>query len=153
VVDGSWAGRPPYPPNRTNGSVYVSRLVGLGSGLPTRAEASRLGPRGVTSKLDQRWGTERTTQTNYRGAPKTGRISDMGRHRRRTFRSTTELSWSARVMTTIRSALRNMMPSSIHRHQATAQHEINHATAVVEQQKRETDLLAEQVWRAMGGHP
>jgi hypothetical protein len=56
-------------------------------------------------------------------------------------------------MTTMRSVIRSMLPSSIHRHQDAAQHEINNATAVVEQQKRETDLLAKQVWEAMGGQP
>jgi hypothetical protein len=57
-------------------------------------------------------------------------------------------------MTMIRNVIRSMMPSGMHQdHQDNAQHEINHATAVVEQQKRETDLLAKQVWEAMGGHP
>jgi formate-dependent phosphoribosylglycinamide formyltransferase (GAR transformylase) len=56
-------------------------------------------------------------------------------------------------MNAIRNAIRSVAPSGIHRHQDTAQHEINHAAVVVEQQKKETDLLAKQVWEAMGGHP
>lgn len=55
-------------------------------------------------------------------------------------------------MNVLRSIVHGLSSAKIHRHQDQAAAQIDHATSVVEQQKRETDLLAEQVWRAMGGH-
>lgn len=56
-------------------------------------------------------------------------------------------------MTSLRNIVNNLVPDKIHHHQSVAQREINHAASVVELQRRETDLLAAEVWRSMGGHP
>ena len=73
----------------------------------------------------------------------------MGRHRRR---AGAGLSGTTRIMNALRSFVHALSSPKIHKHQVQAAAQIDQAASVVEQQKRETDLLAEQVWKAMGGH-
>lgn len=153
MANGSWADRPSYPPNRFLGRVYLSRVARTAIRISQGAITPRLGEDRTVPSDHQRRTSERTFATDSYGTAKTGKIQSMGRHRRHTFFTSTPVPRTTRIMTIIRSVLRGLVPPKFHReHQDNAQHEINHATAVVDQQRRDTDLLAEQVWRAMGGH-
>lgn len=149
MANGSWANRPAYPPNRIFGGVYVSRMARAAIGVQERAVTARRSPHSVDAKPVDRSTSERTFTTDSYGTAKTGKIQSMGRHRKRAG----EVSWSAHIMNALRKILRSMVPSGIHNHQDSAQREISRATIVVEKQKQETDLLAVEVWRSMGGHP
>ena len=154
MANGSWADRPSYPPNRFLGRIYLSRVARTAIRVSQGAITSRFGENRTIPSDHERRTPERTFTANSYGTTKTGKIQSMGRHRRRTVWFTREVSWTTRIMIIVRSVLRGLIPPKFHReHQDNAQHEINHATAVVEQQRRDTDLLAAQVWQAMGGHP